>query len=427
MWGGRLLVASILVVLWGTLFKDLLIITFGLCGLLLLGYRYWKLRISLLELPEQIVLDPTSLNDSFTAGDYIRTDIKINYSGDGAPRLRSEYGSFEPSLVRPGEQAHVFRFKPELAANYEFNSINSLLEDELNLLNGETELGFSLSCRVYPRVLSVALDALRYLEGQGVLGAGEQTSIMKGRGYEYADSREYVEGDSLMQIDWKATARLAKLIVKEYYMEGSGSIHIVYDTRISDPVSADILASEYLKTILSFAERGWVIGLTILDDMGKVSSYFPELYPRLAVSIALRHVLNTRLLEARSFFDVLDPLYNTRLRKVMERSLPDSSGGFNELKEAVYRSVYGGILYISCMSGNPSSLMELSHIAHISRTRFVVFEPCNPWRYLGLGAGYKVLNHVNRTNRSLRHEGVPIAVNLNEAQEKLGMLEPSYL
>lgn len=424
--GQKLALGSVLVCLWGAFFLDYLIISIGVMGLFFLGYRYYSIRVSLESLSSEISFSPDTVDASFTAGEEYTESLSVENTGLSSPYLRLPYGEISLPTLRPGKQTRVISFKPELAANYHYREIIARITDSYGFVQGETALDFNARFRIYPRVFSVALDALRYLEGQGIIGAGEQVTETKGRGYEYADSREYVAGDDLRQIDWKATARLGKMIVKEYYTEGSGAINIVYDTRVSDPVSADVLATEYLRTVLSFAERGWVIGLTVLDGR-EVVSHFPEQYPGFAVSVALRHVLDSRRSEIMSYFDVLDPVYNTRLRRVLGDRLPMSGSEFNVLKDEMYGHRYGGIVYITCLAGNPSGLMELSYVARRSRTRFVVLEPCKPWRYAGLEEAYKIHQQYDKVNKSLLRDGVPVAVSLLEAQEKLGELEPLFI
>jgi len=45
---------------------------------------------------------------------------------------------------------------------------------------------------------------------------GEYTSVFRGRSLDYDDLREYVPGDEVRDIDWKATARHGSPLVKRY-------------------------------------------------------------------------------------------------------------------------------------------------------------------------------------------------------------------
>ncbi len=51
----------------------------------------------------------------------------------------------------------------------------------------------------------------------------------RGEGREFHQLREYREGDSLRQIDWKATARLRRLISKEYQEERDQQVVLLLD------------------------------------------------------------------------------------------------------------------------------------------------------------------------------------------------------
>ncbi|MCX6856747.1 MAG: DUF58 domain-containing protein [Verrucomicrobia bacterium] len=48
------------------------------------------------------------------------------------------------------------------------------------------------------------------------LNFGQEESVFHGGGLEYAQSRLYVAGDPVKFIDWKVSARVGKLFIKEY-------------------------------------------------------------------------------------------------------------------------------------------------------------------------------------------------------------------
>jgi len=266
--------------------------------------------------------------------------------------------------------------------------------------------------------VAAALQALRFLEGRGIQGAGEQPTSVKGRGYEYAESREYVPGDSLRAIDWKATARLNRLIVKEYYVEGSGAVHIMYEVDVPEPVSGDELAACFLRSVVSFAERGWVVGLTVFRG-GEIVLHESSLHPVVAVSVALRYVLQVNVSEAKQFYEVLDPVLRPMLRKVLERAPVGEDVEWSMLRDEFFRSMYSGVLYLTALTGDPVKLLEVSNLAAVSGSRLVVLEPCRPWVYLGLEAAYRVWRQVEKVNRSLRDSGVAVSVSLEEAFTRL--------
>ncbi len=59
---------------------------------------------------------------------------------------------------------------------------------------------------------------------------GTYNSIYKGRSMNFEDLREYVIGDDIKDIDWKASARSNKILIKQYVAEKKHNILFVLDT-----------------------------------------------------------------------------------------------------------------------------------------------------------------------------------------------------
>ena len=59
---------------------------------------------------------------------------------------------------------------------------------------------------------------------------GSYRSVYKGRSMNFDELREYVVGDDVKDIDWKASARSQKLLVKQYIAEKKHNIMLVLDT-----------------------------------------------------------------------------------------------------------------------------------------------------------------------------------------------------
>src|SRR3981081_4789943 len=65
------------------------------------------------------------------------------------------------------------------------------------------------------------------------LYAGERRSPRAARSPEFSDFRPYVSGDDFRQIDWRAYARLEKLILRLYVAEEEACLNVVLDTSAS--------------------------------------------------------------------------------------------------------------------------------------------------------------------------------------------------
>lgn len=59
---------------------------------------------------------------------------------------------------------------------------------------------------------------------------GSYNSVYKGRSMDFDELREYVVGDDIKDVDWKASARGRKLLVKQYIAEKKHNIMLVMDT-----------------------------------------------------------------------------------------------------------------------------------------------------------------------------------------------------
>ena len=65
------------------------------------------------------------------------------------------------------------------------------------------------------------------------LDFGQRDSVFHGAGLEYVQSRPYVAGDAVKFIDWKVSARLGKLYVKEFRETKQIPLYLLLDTSAS--------------------------------------------------------------------------------------------------------------------------------------------------------------------------------------------------
>jgi len=65
------------------------------------------------------------------------------------------------------------------------------------------------------------------------LSFGQEESVFHGSGLEYAQSRLYVASDPVKSIDWKVSARVGKLFIKEYQEPKQMPLYLLLDTSAS--------------------------------------------------------------------------------------------------------------------------------------------------------------------------------------------------
>ena len=73
---------------------------------------------------------------------------------------------------------------------------------------------------------------------------GEHGSIHKGRSMDFDDLREYVLGDDVKDLDWKATARSGRPLVKRFVATRQHAITLVVDTGQSMSALADATSTK---------------------------------------------------------------------------------------------------------------------------------------------------------------------------------------
>ncbi|HLP00321.1 MAG TPA: DUF58 domain-containing protein, partial [Fimbriimonas sp.] len=102
------------------------------------------------------------------------------------------------------------------------------LDCPLGLVQKQAELNTVEPVRVYPNVQAV--KDFNLLNQQGRLReAGLRRAKIRGVGTEFESLRDYSEGDDFRKLDWKASARRGKLIVREYEVERNQAVMICVD------------------------------------------------------------------------------------------------------------------------------------------------------------------------------------------------------
>jgi uncharacterized protein (DUF58 family) len=89
-----------------------------------------------------------------------------------------------------------------------------------------TEKKKLVSPEVAAKIKQLEIFTRRLLNGALV---GDSRSAIKGSGFEFDQIRDYAFGDDIRFIDWKASARTNKLLVKQYIEERSRTVFLVVD------------------------------------------------------------------------------------------------------------------------------------------------------------------------------------------------------
>ncbi len=126
---------------------------------------------------------------------------------------------------------------------------------------------------------------------------GHVTSRHIGAGSEFWGVREYVPGDDVRRINWKASARLGRLFSNEYQGERSGDVIIVLDARRESAVGTltDNAVEVGVRAALGVAEHVLAsknrVGLIVQRD---VLDWVPPAFGRKQLYRILDHLIHVR-------------------------------------------------------------------------------------------------------------------------------------
>ncbi len=167
----------------------------------------------------------------------------------------------------------------------------------------------SFRADLLPKIRDLEIEAK-----QQVLSAmisGEWISRMRGHGIEFAGYRQYTTGDDASLIDWKASLRSRRLVIKELQEEKNLNVYMFLD--VSDTMlcgTTDKVKSEYAAEVassLAFAalHMGENVSLALWSD--HVTRFMP-----LGNGVAYHHQITRQILDIAHYGGVKDIAHSTR-------------------------------------------------------------------------------------------------------------------
>ena len=167
----------------------------------------------------------------------LRLDVHDLHPGDWAV-----FGLPRRVTVPPARELDVpYRVTPAARGLFRFEACAVRLHSPLRLWRQRRIVPVPQPLRVYPNFAPLARLAMVGAEhASRVVGA--HLKRRRGEGTEFQQLREYRVGDSLRQIDWKASRRALKLISREYQDERNQQVMLLLDTGRRMLARDDVLA-----------------------------------------------------------------------------------------------------------------------------------------------------------------------------------------
>ncbi|MBI4640267.1 MAG: DUF58 domain-containing protein, partial [Candidatus Tectomicrobia bacterium] len=141
--------------------------------------------------------------------------------------------------IEAGKTAHLkYRLKVERRGLYQFQSLVLLTRFPFALFQKSRTYELPETFLVYPRLISV--DPLFAMSSHEKFSTTQRGKVTKGGGGEgFYALREYREGDNPRWVHWKSSARLGKLLVREFAKEPTEKIAVLFHA--SSSVESDEL------------------------------------------------------------------------------------------------------------------------------------------------------------------------------------------
>lgn len=213
---------------------------------------------------------PTPLDIDLTVA--IETPMAVQQTTDG-PAATLEAGGDETT----GATTLVW----DIAGRYRLSAPTVTLRDTTGLFVASLPVGEGCVVTVdSPRLGRVALGRT----GRELIeDAGRKSMLNIQSGIEPEGIREYVVGDSMRHIDWKATARFDELYIREFNMERGRSAALVVDAR--QPMSAGPAGRTKLDYVRHLAlsvheltqSHRLPVGLFVCNEAGPLHQVPPQL------------------------------------------------------------------------------------------------------------------------------------------------------
>jgi len=127
-----------------------------------------------------------------------------------------------------GQWSGVYHVTPPRRGDFGFGVLNVRLATGFGLMARQVRYDLRRTIKVYPNLTGVRAHEIA-ARRERLIDLGIHPSRLKGTGLEFESLRDYVPGDELRRIDWKATARHAQPIAREYDIERSQHVILCLD------------------------------------------------------------------------------------------------------------------------------------------------------------------------------------------------------
>ncbi|WP_298777434.1 DUF58 domain-containing protein [uncultured Polaribacter sp.] len=135
---------------------------------------------------------------------------------------------FDQKLHQNEEKIIHYNLKPKERGLYLFGNINVYASSPLLLATKKYVLGTEKEIKCYPSFLKLREFNIKTFNNSST-SYGTRKVRRIGHSLEFEQIKEYVSGDDIRTINWKATAKRNQLMINQYVEEKSQSVYVIID------------------------------------------------------------------------------------------------------------------------------------------------------------------------------------------------------
>ena len=192
------------------------------------GLRLWRLPLSAVRQAPRVIAHEQ------------KTEIGVSITNHGTMELKLDAHDGHPANCDTDQQPVALSVQPQETSTFryrlssdergvlQFDGVHCRARSVLGLLRKKIVLPPTAEIKVFPNFQANRLFGL-LLNRHSLNAMGVKRRILQGEGSDFHQLREFRDGDSLRQIDWKATSRVQKLITREYQQERDQQIVFLLD------------------------------------------------------------------------------------------------------------------------------------------------------------------------------------------------------
>ncbi len=412
-------------------FIDIFLTAFALIigGFILYDLR--KAKVFSNRINKILEIEPNKIREVLVAGDKKNISIFYQMKKNLSLRILSPIKEVQikQSELKQGKNFLEVLLSSELCGDYSIDELGVELLGPFKLIKKKGYVLFHLEMKVLPRVLVALIQASLFLLQGKQGGAGEYPSSFKGVGTEYADTREYLPGDSLRHIDWKATARHGKLMTKEFFLEAGWGAHIVYDVRSTGALSQDKLAASFLNICLGVAREGYPLEITIHDGE-RIFLHSKNNSSYQVLRTAMGYVLQNIKVELDDIDILIDPVGSSQIKRFLNKIKEREVKRILEFEAKVLgervSEPYKFLMELSCRGEEQKKFLLISQLSGeiVELLQFIdeiqkhhqltIIQPTEPWKEADdLEKAYRWYERTKKIENILCERGIKVIKNLS--------------